>query len=366
MDYTWKELAQMLMAETNPQTNYHGTPYTFNRFDDSKFLTGEGNMAHGPGHYSADNIKVGESYRIPTKEIYNKSIGEFVNIDPKEYANRLSYYKLKDYLVNYLDYSKDGVMPGDYVTRSTVEKNPLAMDIINNPENYEIRINKGNLYRVNVPNEYFMWKENVPLNQQNNHIQNLWQRRNIDFAKMLSPYGTQLEHDLEGLGLRNIDKIFGPMYDQLEYRNGLNDVTKRLFNRYMNELPLERQLKFLERSNNLKYLPEVAGDIKGIRAIGNTDGPVNVTFSGNNIRMANTPLQRIVNRIPTQTIGMIGRKIMATPGVQPALKFLGRSAVPLAILEGLTSPVSNDIEGMNNYNAVRGLPLQGGIKYYGD
>lgn len=69
----------------------------------------------------------------------------------------------------------------------------------------------------------------------------------------------------------------------------------------------------------------------------------------------------------------MGRNIPRTYRI-PSLPTLGkfglnvaqRVAVPLAILDGLTSPVSNDIEGMNNYNAVRGLPLQGGIKYYDD
>ena len=94
---SWGDLARQLWWEMNPQTNYHGTPYTFNKFDDSKFLTGEGFMAHGPGHYSADDIKVGEGYRMPTKRIYNKSIGNFVDINPNEYANKLTGWKMQQF-----------------------------------------------------------------------------------------------------------------------------------------------------------------------------------------------------------------------------------------------------------------------------
>lgn len=71
-------------------------------------------------------------------------------------------------------------------------------------------------------------------------------------------------------------------------------------------------------------------------------------------------------KFPTQTLGMMGEKIIATPGVKPTLNFLGRASIPLAIYEGLNSPLSDEQEVMNNYNAVRGLPLQGGIKYYGE
>jgi len=71
-------------------------------------------------------------------------------------------------------------------------------------------------------------------------------------------------------------------------------------------------------------------------------------------------------RFPSETLGMIGEKFMATPGVKPTLNFLGRASIPLAIYEGLNSPLSDEEEVMNNYNAVRGLPLQGGIKYYGE
>ena len=352
-DYTWKELAQMLMAETNPQTNYHGTPYTFDKFDDSKFRTGEGNLAHGPGHYSADNIKVGESYRIPTKRIYNKSIGEFVDINPKEYANKLSGYKLKDYLVNYLDYSKDGIMPGDYVTRSTVEKNPLAMEIINNPENYEIRINKGNLYKVNVPNEYFMWKEGLPLSEQSPFVRDAWYRNNYNFGKLLDLWN--IDHDLEGIRLPKDHKFWRLINKNINLYSPdyIRPSIRKIFSNQMQALDLPDQLKFLTRSNNLDKLGEAMGDIKGIRAIGMTDGPINVTFTGNDIRMANTPWQRFVNRVPTQSIGMIGRKLMDVPGVRPSLNLMQRATIPLMIYQGLSQPTARDEDYF----------LKGGIEY---
>lgn len=334
MDESWSDLVKQLLWEMNPQDNWHGTPYTFNRFDDSKFLTGEGAAAHGPGHYSADDIKVGEGYRTPTKRLYNKSIRKFVDINPNEYANKLSGLKLKDYLVSFLDDFRDGIIPGDYVTRSTVEKNPLAMDIINNPENYDVRINKGNLYRVNVPNENFMWREGRWLPEQSEYIQNLWKNRNIDFSKYLRS-GIDLEHDLEGIYSKKLDRIFKPMFKQMEYRNGLNDVTKRLFNRYMNELTLNEQMKFMERSGNKDKINEITKGIKGIRAKGMTDGPINVTFSSKDIKMANTPLQKVMNRIPTQTLGKMATKILQSPVVQVGGKILEGSAIPLTVLDML-------------------------------
>lgn len=333
MAESWKDLARQLIWEFNPQDNYHGTPYTFNKFDDSKFLTGEGAMAHGPGHYSADDIKVGEGYRIPTKRIYNKSIGKFVDINPNEYANKLTGWKLGDYLASYLEYSRDGVMPGDYVTTSTVGKNPLAMDIINNPENYDVRINKGNLYKVNVPNENFMWKEGLPLSEQTQYIRDAWYKNNFDYGKLLNDWS--IDHDLEGIRLPN-DKKFWKVYNKsIEHYGEIKPILKRIFSNQMQALDLPDQLKFLARSGNLDKLSEAMGGIKGIRATGNIDGPINVTFSGNNIRMANTPWQRFVNRIPKQTLGKMANKIITSPAFKSFIDASPALGVGLDYLEPL-------------------------------
>lgn len=307
-NYTWKELAGMLMAETNPQTNYHGGGRLFNRFENS--YINPKSSAHGVGHYSADTPLSAGRYVVQngkplfvngTQDIPIKTLNE--------------YWALSE---------------------------PVSVE-------------SPYLYKVNVPNNYFMLDEGKTLSQQSPYVKQALRDviKDIPNRKF---YINDPEGFMRTMSWNDKGRAF---YQDLAYLLG-------------------RQNKNIDGSWSMGSHPELNHGnvrasallnkygIQGVRGAGLEDGLLNVTFSGNNIRMANNPLQRIINRIPTRTIGMMGSKLMSTPGVQPTLKFLGRTAIPLAILEGLTSPVSNDIEGMNNYNAIRGLPLQGGIKYYGN
>lgn len=58
-------------------------------------------------------------------------------------------------------------------------------------------------------------------------------------------------------------------------------------------------------------------------------------------------------KFPNQTIGMIGQKLMATPGVRPSLNFMQRATIPLMIYQGLSQPTARDEDYF----------LKGGIEY---
>lgn len=307
-DYTWKELAQMLMAETNPQTNYHGSGRLFDRFENS--YINPRSSAHGVGHYSADTPL---------------SAGRYVVQNGKPlFINGTQDIPIKT-LNEYWALSKDVPVKSPY------------------------------LYKVNVPNEYFMLDELKPLSQQSPYVKQAIQGviKDIPNRKF---YINDPEGFMRTMNWNDKGRAF---YQDLAYLLG-------------------RQNKNINGSWSMGSHPELNHGnmrasallhkygIQGIRGAGLEDGLLNVTFSGDNIRMANTPWQRFVNRIPTQTLSMIGEKIMATPGVKPTLDFLGRASIPSMIYKGLNSPLSDEQEVMNNYNAVRGLPLQGGIKYYGE
>lgn len=323
MTENWSDLVRQLIWEINPQDNFHGTPYTFNKFDDSKLLTGEGFNAHGPGHYSADQFNTADGYRVRGTANKYDLPDKFTMLD-KETKNFMLKNKISDYknLLKESGYS-------DATKQQWKEYIKTLEDILNNPQ-----LAEGNTYKVNVPNENFMWKEGRLLPEQSQYIQNLWKNRNIDFSKYLRR-GIDLEHDLESIYSRKLDRIFQPMFEQMEYRNGLNDVTKRLFNRYMNELTLNEQIKFMERSGNKDKINEITKGIKGIRAKGATDGPINVTFSGKDIKMANTPLQKVMNRIPNQTLGKMATKMLQSPVVRVGGKILESSAIPLTVIDML-------------------------------
>jgi len=78
-----------------------------------------------------------------------------------------------------------------------------------------------------------------------------------------------------------------------------------------------------------------------------------VIFNENSLKPANTPLQRILSRVPTQSIGMIGRKLMDVPGVRPSLNLMQRATIPLMIYQGLSQPTTRDEDYF----------LKGGIEY---
>ena len=163
---------------------------------------------------------------------------------------------------------------------------------------------------------------------------------------------------MEAEGLKDIGTTGFPNRELLLHSDGFKDQSKFVQDLLARRSPLTKHLKnvapFIESQGLIKDFPGVI--ISG-------DSRLNKEGYLIQDKYLHKPMKY---KIPTQTLRMMGSKLMATPGVQPTLRFLGRTAIPLAILDGLTSPVSNDIEGMNNYNAIKGLPLQGGIKYYGD
>lgn len=397
MEERWSDLARQLIWEMNPQTNYHGTPYSFNKFDDSKFLTGEGAMAHGPGHYSADDIKVAKGYATPStyttrngipvyndsgplkvgKKMYPKNTSLYpgrviqdkqlkIN-NPKEFNERINNYK--DMLrfhrnLKHSDYKsyKSGL--------DNLQKNlAFLLDI----DNYDVIETQPNLYKVNVPNENFMWKEGLPLEQQNDYIKSISKNNKpfIDYSKYIGNTASQNRHILYKLDLdKHKDlKRLADLFLRLDsvYPSGFNDKHRQLMIRMLNKLPFDEQRDLLNYFRGNSDKPNVIPDmqklygngsgIKGIRARGTIDGPINVTFTGDDIRMANTPWQRFINRIPTKTLGKMANKLIESPAIRFGGKLLNRVATPMMILEGLSQPVGEGSDIVPQYpvnNTLRG------------
>lgn len=370
MEERWSDLARQLMWEMNPQTNYHGTPYTFNKFNDANFLTGEGAMAHGPGHYSADFFDTAKWYKHPSVDIFkgDTKVQDYVG-HLRSFLERVQPH-IDD--IEYLEHEKKSLLRRlENAERSDVhmkkykgiptegERLKLQLDALDNLDKYRVQYNQGNVYSVNVPNENFMWKEGLPLENQSEYVQrSIANRKPIDYTKYLSrnpEYAARILSELEDNKLGRLAKLF---YEKSNYQNpSFNKKGFDLASRIINNLPINEQMKFLEYLDGKNYdttqdMIKLYGDnVKGIRAVGNTDGPINVTFTGNNIKMANTPLQRFVNRIPTQTLGKMASKLYNTPGVKQTIKFADRVATPLMILEGmgLNQPVGQGSDIVPQY-----------------
>lgn len=292
---TWGDLAKELFWEMTPQDNYHGTPYTFNKFDDSKFYTGEGSAAHGEGHYSADNKKTGLKYKtqllVDAEKIRDKF--DLPNLFPK------SDKSVQDFMIrNKINQLKSFVQDSDY---RDLFRNKWINEIKELEDLYNNRVyTKGNLYRVNVPNKNQMLWEYYYMDEQPKYIQN-----------KLKPY-------LENKKLNDPDFFNRAKFYDMN-KNYLGPMGKDIYN------DLGRE--------GLHRL-----GIKGITTFGSRDGAINVTFTGDDIKMANTPWQRFVNRIPKQTLGKIADKVITSPtlkaigDVSPALGIGSEYLKPLDII----------------------------------
>lgn len=362
MQEKWSDLAKQFMWEINPQTNYHGTPYVFDKFNDSKFLTGEGAMAHGPGHYSADYYSIANKYNPGeyfTLDVVNNTDNKPINLKDS-YKLRNNVDVNKDDIILYLRDAlqrKNKVVSG-IDTYRLLKEIPEVNNVLDNLRDYKVIKTRhiGNTYNVNVPNENFMWKEGLPLEQQSNYIKNIVKNNNsfIDYSKYIPDDAMNYRRILYKLDLdkypyikRMADFISKPKFTW-DYPSEFNDKHKDLIVRMLNKIDVDDQMDLLNyfKGNSKGFHPEdtmkdaqrlYRSDygVKGIRARGTIDGPINVTFSGDDIRMANTPWQRFVNRIPKQTLGKMASKLYNTPGVKQTIRFADRVATPLMILEGM-------------------------------
>jgi len=135
---------------------YHGTPHTIKgKFDISKVGTGEGAQAYGHGMYFAEAPDVAKTYMTVGGK------GEFVRIGDKVVPTA----------------SQEGQLLSDVTKlgrKAAINKYPDQADYIKtiNPDN--IQFEGGNLYKVDIPDEYIpnMLDWDKPLSQQPASVQN--------------------------------------------------------------------------------------------------------------------------------------------------------------------------------------------------
>lgn len=141
---------------------YHGSPYSFDRFDTSKIGTGEGAQAYGHGLYFAENEGVAKSYRDtltepnlptptsisgkPTYDLWNKYADESGGLT----IDGVKWYGPRDFIRN--------LQQG----RTTLEGAPpdLAAAL-------QSHVNQGSMYQVGIqanPEHFLDWDKTV--NQQ--------------------------------------------------------------------------------------------------------------------------------------------------------------------------------------------------------
>ena len=167
-------------------TAYHGTPHTIKgKFDISKVGTGEGAQAYGHGMYFAESKDLADTYR---KKLTNEA-GNPVT-DPNN-SIQLQIGRLDDQ-IKQLQQSND----------------PNAGSMIKAYQSRIDEINKaGNLYKVDIPDEYIpnMLNWDLPINQQSAKVQ--------EIAKQLDP---NLLADTPHLIVRGEPRHWTEVVDSLE------------------------------------------------------------------------------------------------------------------------------------------------------
>jgi len=138
-----------------PLTAFHGTPHNIRgQFDISKVGTGEGNQSYGHGMYFAENPAVAKAYALTIPKNINKEAYDAENI-----AKRLFI----------------GGFDEKYITNRIKSVLPNADDkiIANAVETAKTGQVGGNLYKVDIPDEYIpnmlSWDE--PFNKQTKSVQ---------------------------------------------------------------------------------------------------------------------------------------------------------------------------------------------------
>ena len=165
---------------------YHGTPHTIKgKFDISKVGTGEGAQADGHGMYFAENPAVAKEYQKMLR-------------GPEGTAQHyLEMYKTPESAISAIQYE---IKPN--LTAEAKKHSLDAIEVLKSGKEL-----KGNLYKVDIPDEYIpnMLNWDLPINQQSAKVQ--------EIAKQLDP---NLLADTPHLIVRGEPRHWTEVVDSLE------------------------------------------------------------------------------------------------------------------------------------------------------
>lgn len=168
----------------NTQTAWHGSPYKFDKFSNEAIGTGEGAQAHGYGHYAAKNKDVAQGYAkslsegnkiIEYKGVPYKSVDEF---KPDEYnyklladvksdgleATRRGLQEERQWALGKLEKTQDKGWWQDYLQE--IDKKENLLNDLNPNLLSDITPDTGNLYKLSIPKDDVMLREDVFLSEQ--------------------------------------------------------------------------------------------------------------------------------------------------------------------------------------------------------
>lgn len=177
--------ASRLGAVLDPARAYHGTPHAVDRFSLQKIGTGEGAQAFGWGLYFAGKREVAEHYRerLSDASAAPSSMtiaGEPVDIDsPEGHGARLVFHNGKPEMKRLAKQMLADAKAGDPYTVETagrqgmeaVEYYQRVADTVNRVNRRDVKITRGNLYEVEIPEDGDLLDNEGKIARQNDKVQ---------------------------------------------------------------------------------------------------------------------------------------------------------------------------------------------------
>ncbi len=165
------------------QPAYHGSPHSFDRFTTEKMGSGEGNQSFGWGLYFAGSKDVADWYRKKLSE-YDAHI--VLSIDgkklekgtPEEHAARLLYFNntqevrktAKEWVKQATDGDEGLADTARIAGIETISYWKRVSDFLNTHKKQDLKATKGQLYKVEIPDdgEFLNWDK--PLSEQSEKV----------------------------------------------------------------------------------------------------------------------------------------------------------------------------------------------------
>lgn len=257
------------------QSAYHGTPHRFDEFSLDAIGTGEGAQAHGWGLYFAGDKEVSEGYREKlisdnTSLTYNKK-AYFIDENfgnalykIKHYGKEKTIEFFKDKEQEFRETAKTSKSPDWWNKEADNFKN--IVEQIQNINESDIEINKGQLFEVDIPEKDVMLDENKTMPEQPQIVQDLfWALNKLPKENML------LSEE-----------------DRITYGRLLGSITNRAGYQYTTGSDLYDTLSRLFHSKKEASLFLNSYGIKGITYNGYSDGRCYVVFDDKAIKVLNT------------------------------------------------------------------------------
>lgn len=252
----------------NTQTAWHGSPYKFDRFSNEAIGTGEGAQAHGYGHYAAKNKDVAQGYadKLGAYEYNGKPItsnseedlllNEILN---EGYNNTLTKYQKDFYDMQEIAKNWEH-SPNDYnAVKEIADKLASKIDTIKNIDTTKIKRSNSNLYKLSIPKDDVMLREDLPFSKQ----------------------PLKVQEGLTAISYKFLPKyFFNNMQDQIDY----NKSGKSIYNAILGDIQ-SLNPDVINHNNRGQFAGKLLDDygIKGISYNGGIDGEARVIFNPDDI-----------------------------------------------------------------------------------